>query len=420
MRFNGEIIETVEGFKSTVNDFYKYNVTPFAHGIYQIFRDRVGNIIAVKFLTVNYNENIGTAAAIASATQTSFTDESQFITVEIDSEAQKKLERYFFAFKNDGKFHANIEALKFGEENEIELGFVAYMNEDFLKNNKVLNLVDGHFRFALLSRNHVQPRTYSRSEMFAVMPNVVYTNKGNAFAIEDWNKIWYKLFTKGEFPICVDKFPPFFWANPIPEGVRVANTDMIRHGAHLAPGTTVMHYGFVNFDAGSLGKALIEGRVSAGTILDNGTDVGAGSGFLGSLSGGNDIPMSTGKNCLIGTMSECGIPLGDNVCVAAGTVFLPNTPVYVIVYKRNRRKQIMLDSQKKPIVDTKKSKIVKAIKLSGISNVTFRRNSLTGTIEVLPIPNGVPLNQFITDNQTKPWNSLFKWKSPVQMHGAFF
>jgi 2,3,4,5-tetrahydropyridine-2-carboxylate N-succinyltransferase len=169
-----------------------------------------------------------------------------------------------------------------------------------------------------------------------------------------------KLRARGPLQVFgVDKFPRMT-DYVVPSGVRIADADRVRLGAHLAPGTTVMHEGFVNFNAGTLGTSMVEGRISSGVVVDDGSDVGGGSSIMGTLSGGGLQVVSIGKRCLLGANSGLGISLGDDCIVEAGT--------YITAGSKIR---------------TPTGEIVKARELSGVSNLLFRRNSLDGSLEIV-------------------------------------
>ncbi|HEX5657583.1 MAG TPA: DapH/DapD/GlmU-related protein, partial [Polyangiales bacterium] len=171
----------------------------------------------------------------------------------------------------------------------------------------------------------------------------------------------------------VDKFPRLV-DYVIPSGVRIADADRVRLGAHLSEGTTVMHEGFVNFNAGTLGKSMVEGRISAGVIVDDGSDVGGGASIMGTLSGGGSIVIRLGKGCLLGANSGCGIPLGDHCTIEAGLYITAGTKVQL------------------------GDKVVKARELAGQNDLLFRRNSLTGAVEVVNKKNEVVLNAALHKN----------------------
>jgi 2,3,4,5-tetrahydropyridine-2-carboxylate N-succinyltransferase len=177
----------------------------------------------------------------------------------------------------------------------------------------------------------------------------------------------------------VDKFPRMV-DYVLPSGVRIADADRVRLGAHLAAGTTVMHEGFVNFNAGTLGASMVEGRISAGVLVGDGSDVGGGASIMGTLSGGGKEVVSVGERCLVGANAGIGISLGDDCVVEAGCYVTAGTKVTV------------RDIDQKP-------KVVKAADLSGTSNVLFRRNSTTGVVEAVPRKGrGIELNAALHAN----------------------
>jgi 2,3,4,5-tetrahydropyridine-2-carboxylate N-succinyltransferase len=220
--------------------------------------------------------------------------------------------------------------------------------------------VDAYLRLHLLSHRLVKPHGLSLDGIFGLLSNVVWTSAGPC-AIEGFEDVRAGLRARdGHVTIfSVDKFPRMV-DYVIPSGVRIADADRVRLGAHLASGTTVMHEGFVNFNAGTLGTSMVEGRISSGVVVDDGTDVGGGASIMGTLSGGGKQVISIGKKCLLGANSGLGISLGDNCVIEAGT--------YITAAAKVR----LPDGE-----------IVKAGTLSGASNVLFRRNSLDGSLEVV-------------------------------------
>ena len=220
--------------------------------------------------------------------------------------------------------------------------------------------VDAYLRLHLLSHRLVKPHGLSLDGVFGLLTNVVWTSAGPC-AIEGFEDVRAGLRARdGHVTIfSVDKFPRMV-DYVIPSGVRIADADRVRLGAHLASGTTVMHEGFVNFNAGTLGTSMVEGRISSGVVVDDGSDVGGGASIMGTLSGGGKQVISIGKKCLLGANSGLGISLGDNCVIEAGT--------YITAAAKVR----LPDGE-----------IVKAGTLSGASNVLFRRNSLDGSLEVV-------------------------------------
>jgi len=376
-----KIISTEEFGKFT-EEFWANNQKPFAFGIGEGYYDEEDNLIAVKWLTINLNDNHGTAAVLLYSEGLS---------------CAAIVEMYFEPFLDDGCDHANIAALEYlGDEIPV-LQF--YYSEEELTQNPPESIGDVHFRHALMSRQHYAPNTLNLNGQFNLLPRLVWCIT-QPFTVDYYNNNWYLLQAEGKYPIGgVDFFPPMTMMNPMPEGVRITNPTMIRNGAHLAPGTTQMHYGFCNANAGTLGKTMLEGNIPMGVVVGNGSDIGAGSGSLGTLSGGNEIIIKIGKNCLIGTRAENGIPIGDNVCIAAGVVFTGNTPVEVVEWKKAEDGKFETDTNGKVIEVNRKT--VKAIELTDISDVTFRRasvtkgNSIAGTIEVIPVPNKAVLNEML-------------------------
>jgi len=386
-------IKTQEEFDAFTAKFWETHDKPYAFGIGQTFRDTEGegDVIAVRWLKINLEENFGTAAALIEAVEAKFGGSDQQVYYISDKEAAEILDQRFQWCMGDGKVHENLDALAC-HTSEFTLMFY-YEADEFEREATCME--DVHFRMALMSRQMSAPNSMNTESIFGLLPNLIWTNFG-VHTPEDWNRLWISGENSGEIALAHDKFPPMYWANPAPAGVRVANTTMMRHGHHAAPDSTYMHYAFGNFNAGTLGKAMVEGRISAGTVIGAGSDIGAGAGFLGTLSGGNSIRMSMGENCLLGAMAECGIPLGDNVLIKEGVVFSAGTLVAVVTWKTGEDGKFITGENGKPIEIERK--VVKAIELEGISNVTFRQNSQTGAIEVLPIPNKVKLNDMLHAN----------------------
>lgn len=236
---------------------------------------------------------------------------------------------------------------------------------------------DAYLRLHLLSHRLVQPRTINLDGIFGVLPNVVWTSAGPC-AVEGFESVRLALrSTRGIVNVLgVDKFPRMV-DYVLPSGVRIGDADRVRLGAHLADGTTVMHEGFVNFNAGTLGHSMVEGRISAGVIVDDGTDVGGGASIMGTLSGGGKQVISIGKGCLLGAESGVGISLGDNCVVEAGLYLTAGTKVAL-----------------------PDGTVVKAAELSGSSNILYLRDSQTGAVVAKPRgeAKGVELNAALHKN----------------------
>ncbi|MCL1923179.1 MAG: 2,3,4,5-tetrahydropyridine-2,6-dicarboxylate N-succinyltransferase [Propionibacteriaceae bacterium] len=222
------------------------------------------------------------------------------------------------------------------------------------------SVVDAYLRLHLLSHRLCQPRTINVEGIFTVLPNVVWTSAGPC-AVQGFEEVRAHVRGTGHLTVfSVDKFPRMV-DYVVPSGVRIGDADRVRLGAYLAEGTTIMHEGFVNFNAGTLGTSMIEGRVSAGVIVGDGTDVGGGASIMGTLSGGGSQMVTIGERCLLGAQCGLGISLGDDCIVEAGLYLTAGTKV------------------KLP-----DGSITKALDLSGQSGWLYLRDSLTGEVKALP------------------------------------
>jgi 2,3,4,5-tetrahydropyridine-2-carboxylate N-succinyltransferase len=220
---------------------------------------------------------------------------------------------------------------------------------------------DAYLRLHLLSHTLVKPHGLNLDGIFGILNNVVWTSAGPC-AVATYKEVGPKLRAKyGNVTVFgVDKFPRMV-DYVIPEGVRIADADRVRLGAHLASGTTIMHEGFVNFNAGTLGKSMVEGRISAGVVVGDGSDIGGGASIMGTLSGGGKAVISIGERSLLGANAGLGISLGNDCVVESGVYITAGSKI------------------KLPDGTT-----VKARELSGANNLLFRRNSETGALEAMP------------------------------------
>lgn len=337
----------------------------------------------------NCDENFGSAAILAKVVGHTAGSKSYRV-----SEAQ--LEEALSAFKpfeNDGKSHPNIvamqqllgslrrqskEAVRYAAgETTLDRVLPRAVVVTFVGDlkDKPVDAHDAYLRLHLLSTRKVKPHGQSLEGVFGLLSNVVWTNVG-PFSPENFESVRGLLRSQGvEVRVhSVDKFPRLT-DYVIPSGVRIADADRVRLGAYLGEGTTVMHEGFVNFNAGALGKSMIEGRVSAGVTIDDGTDIGGGASTMGTLSGGGNIVIKIGKGCLLGANAGCGIPLGDTCTVEAGLYITAGTKV------------LLSDGR-----------VVKARELAGQNDLLFRRNSLNGAVEVVHKKNEVVLNPELHKN----------------------
>jgi 2,3,4,5-tetrahydropyridine-2-carboxylate N-succinyltransferase len=235
---------------------------------------------------------------------------------------------------------------------------------------------DAYLRLHLLSHRLVKPREVNLDGIFGVLPNVVWTSSGPC-ATDDFEMVRGACRFAGQHLTIfgVDKFPRMV-DYVVPSGVRIADADRVRLGAHLASGTTVMHEGFVNFNAGTLGASMVEGRISAGVIVGDGTDVGGGASIMGTLSGGGEEVITIGERCLLGAESGVGISLGDDCVVEAGLYVTAGTKVTL-----------------------PDGRVVKGAELSGASGLLFLRDSVSGRVEARPRTGGqITLNDALHTN----------------------
>jgi 2,3,4,5-tetrahydropyridine-2-carboxylate N-succinyltransferase len=234
---------------------------------------------------------------------------------------------------------------------------------------------DAYLRLHLLSHCLVRPNELNLDGIFGALPNVVWTSAGPC-AVDGFEQTRLRLRAAGHVAVYgVDKFPRMT-DYVVPQGVRIADADRVRLGAHLSPGTTVMHEGFCNFNAGTLGTSMVEGRIVQGVVVGDGSDIGAGASIMGTLSGGGTERVSIGERCLVGANGGIGIALGDDCVVEAGLYVTAGTKVTL-----------------------PDGSVVKARELSGSSNILFIRNSVTGGVEARDrAGTGITLNAALHAN----------------------
>ena len=242
------------------------------------------------------------------------------------------------------------------------------------------DVVSAYLKLHLISYRFVLPNSINLDGLFNSLPNVAWTNKGPISIDEiDQELLNSKQNKNNLFIRSLDKFPQLV-DYIIPKNVRIADASRVRLGAYLSPGTTIMHEGFVNFNAGTLGTAMIEGRISAGVVVGDNSDLGGGCSTMGTLSGGNNIKISIGENCLIGANAGVGIPLGDNCTIEAGLYITAGTKIEV--YKQNGD----IDG------------VFKGSELSNCSNLVFLRNSQTGKVIAKVSQKSINLNSELHKN----------------------
>jgi 2,3,4,5-tetrahydropyridine-2-carboxylate N-succinyltransferase len=235
----------------------------------------------------------------------------------------------------------------------------------------VTSTADAYLRLHLLSHLVVKPNSINLEGLIPNLPIVAFTNRG-PMGLDEYRARQIELRSHGIVALAIDKFPRLT-DYVVPDRVRIADTSRVRLGAHLSPGTTVMHEGFVNFNAGTLGASMVEGRISQGVVVGDGSDIGGGASIMGTLSGGGKHKVSIGKRALLGANSGIRISIGDDSVVEAGLYVTAGTKVTLMLGDRKQN--------------------VKAAELSGIPGLLFRRNSLTGAVEAIAREGvGIELN----------------------------
>lgn len=368
-------INTKDGFGRLVEKVksqpdYPGDPTAFALGLATVFEDQ---ILDVRFPHTNIGteENFGTAALFWYAMNHS----AEYPLVGICGRWLRALQGAFGPFRQDATPHPNIGCLdalyntchsKRPSFHNLGYRYVAVLawTADF--NRPPMDVADAWLRLTLLSQTKRRPNSMNLDGIFGILPNVLWTNKGPILsATSDWS-----LFADYNSPdvLSRDKFPRML-GYVTPNGVRVADASRVRLGAHLASGTTVMHEGFVNYNAGTLGVSMVEGRIAQGVVVGDGSDIGGGASIMGTLSGGGKEKISIGERCLLGANSGLGITLGNDCVVEAGLYLTAGTLVE-------------MDGQ-----------IRKAREFSGSSGLLFRRHSVIGNVEALRRDGvGVALN----------------------------
>ena len=275
-----------------------------------------------------------------------------------------------------------------GEKTEIENLDNIETNKEIIKlswnqdnlDEPVDGVVSAYLKLHLLSYKFVKPNSINLDGLFRSLPNIAWTNQGPVSLDEIDEKLLESKNSSDNLYIrSLDKFP-CLTDYIIPKNVRIADASRVRLGAYLSSGTTVMHEGFVNFNAGTLGKAMIEGRISAGVVIGDNSDLGGGCSTMGTLSGGNDIKISVGKNCLLGANSGIGIPLGDNCTVEAGLYITSGTKIQ------------LHDTEGNPTI------IKKGLELANSSDLVFLRNSINGMVIAKPNKKSIQLNTQLHTN----------------------
>lgn len=378
-------IDDFKAYVASVENRPDYS-KPLAFGL-GIRKRRAEDTLEVFYPHINFEGAYGTAAVLQDVSGYSGNENGYAVlTAEQLAEALSKFEAFF----EDGKAHPNIEILEHltggisNTKTYHETDIIVYFL--FEKDQAVIDVEEGYFKVQCLSQLHVKPHGINCSGIFGKMNNVAWTNKGPILP-KDLAAQKLKWTLQGEELVVshVDKFP--YMVNfHVPEGVRIVSGSKVRLGAHLSPGTTVMPAGFINFNAGTLGNAMVEGRISAGVVVDENSDIGGGASIMGTLSGGNKNVISIGKKCLLGANAGTGISLGDGCTVAAG------------VYITAASKVSLYNAQKQPVningeVVSEGENIVKGLDLNGKEYMLYFNDTNTGKLTGRPNSKVIALNE---------------------------
>lgn len=370
------VVDLME-FKKIVAELEKdeHYQQPAAFGIGIATLGSDGSFLDTYFPAPNFKANFGTAAILAKV----LNYKNGTHSYKVSNAQLSEILDYFTPFENDGKKHENINVLKNlhklaqaleSNQKTVVVSFIGTTENDAGPKE----VPDAYLRLHLLSHRLVKPHGINLTNIFKVLPNVAWTSEG-PIALEDLTIRKMEALALGRALTVnsVDKFPRMV-DYVVPSGVRIADASRVRLGAYLGEGTTVMHEGFVNFNAGCEGPNMIEGRISAGVFVKKGSDLGGGCSTMGTLSGGGNVVISIGENCLLGANSGLGIILGDRCTIEAGLYITAGTKVLL------------------------EGKVIKAKELSGKNDMLFRRNSQTGQVEAISKANLTELNTILHAN----------------------
>lgn len=339
----------------------------FALGFGTATKNRDGKIIEAFFPHPVLNPSDALVSALANIS--GYLQGNQTLEVSVEQSAQLAN-----AFAANGQA-ANAAFADKAAKSAQPLVLVILASDD-----KPQSVSEGFLKLQLISHRLVQPHGTVLDGIFGLLHNIAWTNEGPIDQPElAERQIEARLAGRSLSVDCVDKFPKMV-DYIVPTGVRIADTSRVRLGAHVGEGTTVMHEGFINFNAGTTGVSMVEGRISAGVMVGNGSDIGGGASIMGTLSGGGKVVVSIGENSLLGANAGLGFPLGNRCTVESGLYVTAGTKVR------------MLDKEGNEV------EIIKARELAGVSDLLFRRNSQTGQVECLANKSAVELNSELHSN----------------------
>lgn len=385
-------MNTVEEFKSYVgkiqeSDVYQ-NPKAFALGVK---RTKNGKVLDAYFPLINWESSYGTAAVMFSELNVKAGTNAEYV---VSTEQLQNIYDCFQPFVGEIEKHHNVALIKSLLENYsndhdyYQSEVVAYFLYD--DSADVQDAVEGYLKLQAISQRHVFPHGLNLNGIFGKLNNIAWSNKGPVLPEDLALETTKHIFSSPLEVSHVDKFP-YLVNYHVPSGVRIASGSQVRLGAYLGEGTTIMPAGYVNFNAGTKGNAMVEGRVSGGVVVDKNTDIGGGASIMGTLSGGNKNVISIGKECLLGANAGTGISLGDGCTIAAG------------VYVTAGAKISLYDLEKNPVdidgkVVAEGENIVKGMELNGKNSLLFIQDSKTGKLVCQPNPKTIELNAALHAN----------------------
>ena len=385
-------MKTVESFKAHVasiqsKDEYE---NPKAFGI-GVRRVKEGKVLDAFFPVINWEGAYGTAAILYDVLAVKTGENA---TYPLTRELLNKVFDYFTPFVGALDQHANVRVMKnllehFKADGAYHINeLVAYFLYD--DQQEVKDAVEGYFKLQCISQRHVLPHGLNLGGIFGKLNNVAWTNKGPILPEDLSTETTKHIFGDPLVVSHVDKFP-YLVNYHVPSGVRIASGSQVRLGAYLGEGTTIMPAGYVNFNAGTKGNAMVEGRVSGGVVVDVNSDIGGGASIMGTLSGGNQNVISIGKECLLGANAGTGISLGDGCTIAAGVYVTAGAKVFLYDLEGN-------PTQLDGAIVAEGENIVKAMELNGRANLLFIQDSTNGHLVCRPNPKTIALNAALHAN----------------------
>jgi len=394
-----EVIKTAEAFSEQVEKIKKsmkgYR-EPLAFGLARVDLGQVNQdkVLQATYPLVNWDENFGSAAVFLKALQEQGVEIDFSQSEAIYSVSLKFLRstiNAFYPFANEavGDKHKNIQVVtKLHEKVLHDEACLDEFRMVFLFDDAPVKSVEAtYLKLYAISQGKVGLRELNLDGAFGVLPNLAWS-AGQPIELDYLRQYEIELKLANEYPHIdfVDKFPRFLQHIIPADNTRILETSKVRFGAQLAAGTTVMPgASYINFNAGTTGAVMVEGRISSSAIVGEGSDIGGGASILGVLSGTDGNPISIGKNCLLGANSTCGIPLGDGCIIDAGLAILEGTKV--AIYPEELAKIMEVNPNAKM-----EGEIFKAKQLSFLSGLHFRQNSMTGEITVSRSTREIKLN----------------------------